>query len=954
MTKSILKHKSSIKLDKSLSSSSPSTSFASSSSLSTSSASSQKSITKNVRFDLFSTTIKRFDSDDEPITISTESSPIMSPIMFPNTDNNSNSSSTSIKGGKDIYCPNDNYSYYNHYLHSNSTQNSIKNEPCWFNNLNVLPNLINFDKKFNSFYKKNKLISSSSFDTCHTGSQSFYKQNDLSLSDFDLDYDDEDYQSVYDHDSHDDDNDDDVTLNNLDNIPSANNNSSYDNYLDDYDTNIDRKMTGNESLTYTNELLISDVDIKWKLIDSNVPIISQSLDLQNAQSIESYLNGQNIKLYKLEQPNLKENKLHGYLIVNNINFEKIIEIKFTFNNWIDIHYINSTYKRSLTSKFDEFQFVINLNCYKFFLQIKDLLSEYIKIDLCCRYDVGNETYFDNNNYQNYTLKLIKVNSETTEEVEEDKNSTNVHRIESLSSPDTTSSLQSGLSSSSSSSSSQYIDSQNFPIDSNVELLSHVVNSVQKNNNGCIDSYVNNSDINILNDPNNNTRTNRSGTKISAGTSKSLNTTTTNRQYNHSFLTNNKYIVPMTSRQFMNNRHIGHSRIFSETTDYYNTSPLKHLYHNDTCEFVKKPATINEVLNIETNPLPLPDTLPDPSISITKPHIDLLDFLNEQSNTVTTSTSNDTDPAKLPQDKTKQKDSTSNLAYPLEGRTSSTSSLSSGNSSVSFSSFQVDNSIAKKKNLSLTSSTLSFDSLSVPNLTTSLGRSGFISNNNTTINSDPNDIELESTDLYRNELNHSMKHMNPASNFLSRQNSGSSSSSSLMSDSITDFVDIQHPTMECFNSDLKVPFTSLNSKHALNQQDEVQSVDTDTTFKNPSITSNSNNNTKINNSSDKDLDDNILMPTSKFVSLLDNMNIDQMVDNSKSFSSITDDPNQYIPHSKKIHDNMIQSNFLKNMDYQHLLQSYCFYTSPPPPPNKDSMSSYSEIVPSSSPGSTLYL
>lgn len=933
MIKSILKHKSDIKSNKSL----PSSSSISSAS----SSSSQKPISKNVRFDLFSTTIKRFDSDDEPITISNESSPIMSPDI---DDNNS----------RDIYNQNDNYSYNNRYLSSKSFQNNIKNESCWFNNLDILPNLINFDKQFYSLYKKNKSISSSSSNTSHTnnkqlntGSKSFYKQNDLSLSDFDLDYDDnEDYAYNYGYVYEDEDNDDDITINNLDNIRSvylnSTINSNYNSFLGynsdnatdtNTNTNIKNKMVGNEPLMYSNELLISDVDIKWKLIDSNVPVISQSLDLQNDQSIESYLNGQNIKLYRLEQSDVKENKLHGYLIVNNINFEKIIEIKFTFNNWNNIHYISSTYRRSLTSKFDEFQFTIDLNCYKFFLQIKDLLNKHIKIDLCCRYDVGNETYFDNNNYQNYTLKLIKVDDDIDRKTREDANFTNSHRVGSLLFSDTTSSLPSGLSSSSTSS-SQYMDPQQHPTDNNVASLTLTLNSLQKNRNDYINSYIHNPKMNTLNDTNRNIQNNSSDKGVSAGTNKSLTTTATtatnNHQYNHPFLVNNKYIVPMTSRQFMNNRYMGHSRTFSEDTDYYNTSPLKHLYHNDTCEFVKKPATINEVLNIETNPLRLPDTLPGPSITMKKFHIDLLDPLNKQSNTLTTSAINDNNQFRGSQEKDKQKDTIPHLTHPLEDRTFSNSSLSSTNSSISFSSFQDDNLTAKKKNSSLTSSTLSSDSISPPHVSASLDKNSFIPNSSTTINANNSIVELNSTNLSKNEANHSINYMNPASNFISRQNSGLSSSSSLISDSMKDFFDIQHPTIEYFNNDLTVPSTSLNSKHILNQQDEIQSVGTDTTFKDPSTISNSNNNTKIN----------------------DNINIDQMMDNSKNCNSATDKTNQCLFHSNNNPNSVIQSNSFKNVDYQKLLQSYCFYTSPPS--DKDPISSFSELSPSSSPGSTLYL
>ena len=131
---------------------------------------------KNVRFDLFSTTIKRFDSKDEPITISNENSPIMSPILFPVRTNH-------LRRG-------DEYGYYS----SGDGNGEDDDESCWFNNLSVLPNLVKFDKKFNNIYKKSKLLNHNSSNHHNTPLEleSFYRENDLSLSDFDLDDDDDD------------------------------------------------------------------------------------------------------------------------------------------------------------------------------------------------------------------------------------------------------------------------------------------------------------------------------------------------------------------------------------------------------------------------------------------------------------------------------------------------------------------------------------------------------------------------------------------------------------------------------------------------------------------------------------------------------------------------------------------------------------------------------------------
>lgn len=828
MVKSILKINSNLKQHESLSSSS------------STQVTTTTTTTKNVRFDLLSTTIKRFNSNDEPITISND---YHCSSCSPDID--ANGSITT-----DIYNQGD----------------YITDEPCWFNNLDVLPNLINFDKKFHTYYQRYKmtrsnLLLSSSSSSSSNQFRNFYKENDLSLSD--LDY------------------DDDITIDTLENSRFTGLDS-----LDKDTTNDGCLDTGTDD----NDFLISNSDIKWELVASNIPKPSQSLDLLNDQSIQSFLNGQNIKLYNLEQ--LNGNKMYGSLIVNNIDFEKIVEVKFTFNHWSNIHYINSSYCKSLTPRFDQFQFVIDLNRYKFFLQIKDLLNKQIIIEFYCRYDVGNQTYFDNNNYSNYTLTLLKTESS---DLEKNNNVTTTPPVESLPFEHTT---DLSLSSSSSSvSKSECMDSQYFPKDNAPP---------QKNNDNCTDSYVSNSkDTNHLNE---------SGRKISAGT---RSTQTNNTQHNHPFLVNNKYVVPMTSKQFMNNRNICHTRTFSEDTDYYNTSPLKHLYHNDTCQFVKKPATKNEVLHIEPNPLPLDDLyISTTTTTTTKFEVQSNDVPNK-------SLSSKTNRLKFSEEEPKQAGNLPDLTDRLENKIFSTPPLSSTSSTIS----RLN---PKNKKIS------------------SLPSGSVITVTNTNTNSN-NNIKLDSTDLKENEPEAVIDNVDHISNRISGQNSGLSSKPPLTGGSAKDLPHIGKPTLDHFNNDSSVHSISLGYKPELERQNKVQSKRTDTIYKSSSIT--------FNNNSHRDKSDNLIIPKSKSLSSLDNIATVHVINNSKSFNALADISNSSIDLSNRIHDNSstkrIQNNPLKSMDYQTLLQCYCFYKSPPLS-NKASVSCYSEMGLSSSPSATLFL
>lgn len=104
--------------------------------------------------------------------------------------------------------------------------------------------------------------------------------------------------------------------------------------------------------------------------------------------------------------------LAGAVLVQNIAYEKLVQVKFTFNHWRDIHYVTAAYKESLNSQIDEFEFRIDLHSYKYLLYDRGILvpgrqpSECpLTMEFCCRYDVGGATYYDNNHYMDYTVHL---------------------------------------------------------------------------------------------------------------------------------------------------------------------------------------------------------------------------------------------------------------------------------------------------------------------------------------------------------------------------------------------------------------------------------------------------------------------------------------------------------------------------------------------------------------------
>lgn len=224
----------------------------------------------------------------------------------------------------------------------------------------------------------------------------------------------------------------------------------YNDKDDEYDNESD--IEDNELFVNNYNLLIEKDSIypgeenkfdiaDWKIISSNLNRFKSNPKIDATKlehSIFEYLNGQNIKVHSLElsEPatyddvrcnNFGRCQISGLLFVNNLNFEKKVEIKFTLNNWTDIHYISANYSKSVTPQVDEFKFIIDISALKLNLVSKKLIFANffekktacsLNLQFCCRYDVNgfdNRSFYDNNDYRNYeltiSLSVINLNRE---------------------------------------------------------------------------------------------------------------------------------------------------------------------------------------------------------------------------------------------------------------------------------------------------------------------------------------------------------------------------------------------------------------------------------------------------------------------------------------------------------------------------------------------------------------
>lgn len=133
---------------------------------------------------------------------------------------------------------------------------------------------------------------------------------------------------------------------------------------------------------------------KYQIVYSNYTLPKSIYDKQNS----------NVYVQSLAlSPD--RNALIGLIMVKNLAFEKKLTIKLTFNGWHTSLIINNIlYVKSFTSiNFDQFRFAIPLSN----------MSKYLTVELVVKYEVGGVVHWDNNNHQNYHLKLHPAHNQHT-------------------------------------------------------------------------------------------------------------------------------------------------------------------------------------------------------------------------------------------------------------------------------------------------------------------------------------------------------------------------------------------------------------------------------------------------------------------------------------------------------------------------------------------------------------
>ncbi|KAI8648544.1 CBM21 domain-containing protein [Fusarium keratoplasticum] len=132
----------------------------------------------------------------------------------------------------------------------------------------------------------------------------------------------------------------------------------------------------------------------WKMVTPNFP--------QQTRSRES----QFVHLKKLRLLD-DQKSFQGLVAVQNVAFQKLVTCRFTFDNWKTTSDVASMYTDGNASD----KAPLGYDFFVFTIQISDILNLESKIaQLCVRYMVNDQEYWDNNSGRNFQICFFKKTS----------------------------------------------------------------------------------------------------------------------------------------------------------------------------------------------------------------------------------------------------------------------------------------------------------------------------------------------------------------------------------------------------------------------------------------------------------------------------------------------------------------------------------------------------------------
>lgn len=155
-----------------------------------------------------------------------------------------------------------------------------------------------------------------------------------------------------------------------------------------------------------DELQFDMTDLETATMDLKISSV-RSLALDFKQPSADYLDFRNRLIQNsvcLENCSLQERALTGTIKVRNIGFEKTVQVRITFDSWVSFTDVDCTFMNNVYSCQDT-------DTFAFVLELPSSISSHHRVEFCICFKAQGQSFWDNNDGKNYTLKHVGWNGE---------------------------------------------------------------------------------------------------------------------------------------------------------------------------------------------------------------------------------------------------------------------------------------------------------------------------------------------------------------------------------------------------------------------------------------------------------------------------------------------------------------------------------------------------------------
>ncbi|KAM6915978.1 protein phosphatase 1 regulatory subunit 3C-B-like isoform 2-T2 [Xenentodon cancila] len=151
----------------------------------------------------------------------------------------------------------------------------------------------------------------------------------------------------------------------------------------------------------TEELQFDMTDLETATMDLKISLV-RSLALDFKQPSADYLDFRNRLIQNsvcLENCSLQERSLTGTIKVRNIGFEKSVQVRVTYDSWVSFTDVDCTFMNNVYGCQDT-------DTFAFVLELPACVPPQNRVEFCISFTVEGQTFWDNNDGKNYTLKHV--------------------------------------------------------------------------------------------------------------------------------------------------------------------------------------------------------------------------------------------------------------------------------------------------------------------------------------------------------------------------------------------------------------------------------------------------------------------------------------------------------------------------------------------------------------------